>query len=223
VISTEQDSTISLTFYNGCRQEIVDQKSIIQIGRTKSIIHKGKFKEINIFDCEVPKAILEKDDSHLKAGLVIRGVNNLVPMNSIEKLIDKNSFKLIAWTNNGKDPIFKVGDAILLHLVTNHNAYVLINYYSSDGELHQLTPELFLEDNKINVEELYSIGNTGTGLIAGYPTGSDYFHIIASDKPISINPNINKAKNYHKALKIFIENNSQQHFSEQIIKLTITQ
>lgn len=223
LIKTDKNSTISLTFYDGCRQEILGQQSLMQVGESKSSIRSGKFKKIKALDCKIPNAILGSNDSNLKAGLVVRGVGSSRPLSNIKKLINKNSFKFKAWTNKGKKPTFKLGDPILLHLVTSKNAYILINYYSSDGELYQLTPELFLDDDKINIEKLYSIGNTGAGLIAGTPIGTDYIHIIASDKPIQIDHRITKAESYHQALKKFIEKHNKQQFSEQQIKITITQ
>ncbi|MFK5894377.1 MAG: DUF4384 domain-containing protein [Pseudomonadota bacterium] len=231
MLKTGKDASLSLTFYNGCRQEIIAQQSLIQVGSNQSIIRNGSFKQVDVLDCEIPKAILQKADSHLKAGLVVRGIDkgetSPIPTPLInpklKPLINKNGFQLKAWTNNGKQPIFKVGEPILIHFLSNQDAYLRISYFSSNGFVYQLTPELSLKENKIIAKKLYSLGNTHTGLIAGLPTGIDTIYMIASNKPIKINEKGSSANDYYQAIKHYIENNHQQVYSEKQIKLTISQ
>jgi uncharacterized protein DUF4384 len=231
MLKTDINSSLSLTFYNGCRQEIIDQQSLIQVGSNQSVLRNGSFKQVDVLDCEIPKAILQQADSHLKAGLVVRGINKddllviLSPLASpsINPLLNKNDFQLKAWTNNGKQPVFKVGEPILIHFLSNMDAYLLITYYASNGVLYKLTPELSLTENKIMAKKLYSLGNSNTGLIAGLPLGIGTIHILASDKPIEIANESNKSNDYYLAINQYIKNNKQQLFSEKQIKLTISQ
>ncbi len=223
LIKTGSNSTIAITFYNGCRQEVVDQQSIIQVGRHKSIIHSGQFKQVEKLDCEIPKAILEAADSHLKAGLVIRSIDDTEPMTNFKQDTTKSHFQLKAWTNHGKQPTYKLGESIVLHLVSSSDAYILVNYYSGNGELYHLTSELTLNNDQIISGELYSIGNKNLALIAGNPAGTDFMHILASNKPILLQGKYTKAKDYYFALKQYINDHKNQLFSEQQIKLTITQ
>jgi hypothetical protein len=226
MLKTAKNSTVSLTFYNGCRQETIDQKTLIQVGNTKSVVRSGQFKQVEALDCTIPQVVLQESDSHLKAGMVVRGVNTNNKLPNFSSLIpsaDNNAVQLRAWTNHGKQPTFRLGEAIILHFLSNQDAYVIVNYYASNGELYQLTPELLLDDNRILSKKLYSLGNKGAGLIAGLPTGIDSIQIIASNKPIQIDNNTENAEDYYQSLKDFIKNNQQQIYSQKHIKLTISQ
>ena len=106
MLKTDINSSLSLTFYNGCRQEVINQQSLIQVGSNQSVLRNGSFKQVDILDCEIPKAILQKSDSHLKAGLVVRSIDKddslviLSPLASptITPLLNENDFQLKAWT-----------------------------------------------------------------------------------------------------------------------------
>jgi len=226
MIKTAKNSTLSLTFYNGCRQEVIDQKTLIQVGNNQSVLRSGQFKQVEALDCTIPKVVLQESDSHLKAGMVVRAVNTQGTLPNFSSLINpqvnNKSIKLSAWTNHGKQPTFKVGEPIVLHFLSNQEAFVLVNYYSSSGDLYQLTNELLLESNKIVSKKLYSLGNKGAGLIAGLPTGIDAIQVIASNKPINMDNSTGKSNTYFKSLKKYISENPQQSYSEKHIKLTIS-
>jgi len=230
MLKTAENSSISLTFYNGCRQEVLDQKSVIQVGNNQSVLRSGQFKQIEVLECTIPDVVIQETDSHLKAGLVVRAVNNkpkvdlssfMTPL--VENHHNKSAIQLRAWTNHGKQPTFKIGEPIILHFLSNQDAYVVINYYSNNGEVFQLTPELLLEENKVSSKKLYSLGNKGSELIAGLPVGIDTIHIVASNKPIIINNQFEQSKAYFEELKKYISENPKQLYSEKLIKLTISQ
>lgn len=243
MLKTAENASISLTFYNGCRQEIIDQNTLIQVGNNQSVLRKGQFKQVDILDCKIPQVILQESDSHLKAGLVVRSVETkeasvnissfLSPLVKTSGKISGNTLnntsnkekdlKLKAWTNHGKQPSFKIGEPIVLHFISNQNAYVLVNYYSSNGELYQLTADLLLDNNKISSKKLYTLGSKGSELIAGLPAGIDTIHILVSNKPFKINNRIEKSLHYFQMLKKYINENPQQLYSEKQIKLTISQ
>ncbi|MFK5985840.1 MAG: DUF4384 domain-containing protein [Pseudomonadota bacterium] len=223
ILKTGINSNLLLTFYNGCRQETLDQQSLIQVGKKQSVLRSGQFKKIDILDCNIPKAVLQQSDSHLKAGLVIRGVGKTDSNFVLEPIVKNNSFHLKAWTNKGKQPAFKINSPILIHFLSNQDAYVIVNYYTSDGQLYPLTPELLLKEGKISANKLYTLGNSGVGLVAGLPTGIDNIQIIASNEPILLKNKQSDAKAYYQQLKTYINNNLQQSYSEKQIKLHITQ
>ncbi len=240
ILKTGKNANLLLTFYDGCRQEILDQKSLIQISKHHSVLRSGKFKTITTLDCNVPQAILQEEDSHLKAGLVIRGVNNIssskntvkstleAPLspNQIESLINKNSFHLKAWTNHGKSSLVnvKINSPILIHFLAEQDSYIIINYYTSSGQRHSLTSALPLAQGKILANKLYTLGNTGISLFATLPIGTDMVHIMTSNAPILIpDNNEGNTKRYYEKLALFIKNNPQQKFSEKQIKLKIIQ
>lgn len=223
MIKTGNHAFVSLTFYNGCRQEKLAPNSLIQVGQNKSILKQGKFETIKQLDCQIPEAVLSETDSHLKAGLVLRALDNPDALQDIPVLIKNNELKISLWTNKGKQGgQYQIGEPMVFHLISADNAYVQLAYISSNGMVEDLSAALLIQLAYMKAAKLYTLGLDGD-FIAGPPVGTDYIHILLSDQPIEINTNWRNAKGYFKALKSAIRQHPDAKYAQHYLPLFITQ
>jgi len=229
MLKTGPKANVTIAFYNGCRQETVDKDSIVQVGSSKSHIREGQFLKVENIDCQIPSAALDQGDSHLKAGLVVRAyvadknkTANITENASVPQFIAENKFKVKVWSNKGNQPSYLEGEKVVIHFVSQQDAYVLMDYYSSDGNLYHLTPDLPLNsDGQAVAGSLYSLGQGGFNLTASKPYGTDWVKIIASNKPFADKFSNNK-QTYIQQLKEHIQQNKQNgSFTEVMFPITI--
>jgi len=228
MIKTAPNANVTIAFYSGCRQETVDQDSIVQVGSNKSHIREGQFLNVENIDCNIPSAKLEQGDSHLKAGLVVRAYKadknitaKITKNPEVPSFIANNQFKIKIWSNKGNQPSYSEGEKVVIHFVSQQDAYVLMDYYSSDGNLYHLTPDLPLnKDGQVVAGSLYSLGQSGFNLTASKPYGTDWVKVIASNKPFTDKLSNNKQV-YIQQLKDNIEQNQKGAFAEVMLPITI--
>ncbi|MBF0264333.1 MAG: DUF4384 domain-containing protein [Gammaproteobacteria bacterium] len=197
-IKTGKDSSLILTYYAGCRQEWYGSDTTIEIGINKSKVLSGKLEKTELFDCEVPEVVLDEKDSFKKAAFHFRSIS-AVPK-TIKAMPDKintasmkthtwgeksNELKLRMWTAKKEGIPYKTGEQIIIYLVANKPSYVKLDYYTVDGKVVHLVPNLFESKEKVVPGQIYVIGGNKSKikLAVEQPYGKETIRALVSSKP----------------------------------------
>jgi len=197
-IKTGKDSSLILTYYAGCRQEWYGPNTTIEIGVNKSKVIKGSLSKSENFDCEVPEVVLDEKDSFKKAafhfrsiGPVPKGVKTMPEKINTASLktnswgATNNNLKLRMWTAKKEGIPYKTGEQIIIYLVANKPSYVKLDYYTVNGNVVHLVPNLFEGKEKIMPGQIYVIGGNKSKikLAVEKPYGKETIRALVSPTP----------------------------------------
>lgn len=197
VLKLGKGASLVLTFYNGCRQEWLGENSVVEVGEAESKFKQGKLVKAEAFECEIPEVQLAQADSHLKAGYTVRGgeeeEKGLSDAELKDKLasgqgpdfLSKPGFKLKLWVNKNKKPVYKLGENIIVHLVSEKDSYIIVDYYTSDGNVIHLSDESLINTQPVKAGKVYTFGTSTSDpeLISEPPFGTQTIKVLASSKP----------------------------------------
>jgi uncharacterized protein DUF4384 len=88
------------------------------------------------------------------------------------------------------DGTYAIGETARLFISSNEDAYVTVFSVGPTGRVHQLFPNSFQTDNRVNTGRPVEIAGGGSGAhiaISG-PVGAELIKVVASNKPIIVIP-----------------------------------
>ncbi|GEM_PF-2075142 len=208
-IKVGKNSSLVLTYYVGCRQELFAANSVIQIGEKQSRIISGKLEKSVFFDCEVPSVVLGNKDSFKKAAFHFRGISAVkhdsgtnspadeaIIKNKKSKShrVDHNEryasdIKLKMWTAKEDNRYYRSGEHIIIYFVTDKDAYLNLNYFQADGHVVHLVPNLFEDKYRVEAGQIYVVGGNKSKLklIVEHPYGEETISALISATPFDNN------------------------------------
>ena len=191
----QENATLTVTYYSGCRQDEVGENSLVEIGLTQSIIKKGSIISSEIVNCEVPQIVLDSDVSHLKGGVVVRklkvpvtalGCNvsekNFSREEKLEMAIREAKTKAIIQNNSFGNAVsemekYRVKEYVLRTIGTAylHNLKTLIHYEKGKETCALIKAELDTEEvNEVVKWVIYSTKQTEKVRASVLPHENDF-------------------------------------------------
>jgi hypothetical protein len=95
-----------------------------------------------------------------------------------------SGFSVKVWTNR-KDELFVEGDRLIIYVESEKDAYLKLDYYTAEGKVVHLVPNVFSNEARIQGGQTYSFGAEGSAAefkIAG-PFGMETIKALASMTP----------------------------------------
>ena len=96
-----------------------------------------------------------------------------------------NDFKVKIWTNKGEDGYFRNGETAIIHVRSEKDAYLKLDYYQADGSVIHIVPYYLMETFKLKADQTYTFGDQSSGFVlkASPPFGAEVVRVIASTAP----------------------------------------
>ncbi|MBF0264481.1 MAG: DUF4384 domain-containing protein [Gammaproteobacteria bacterium] len=233
-IKIGHNSSLSLTYFDGCRREWFNSNSSLDVGKNKSTVLSGSLLKSDNFDCTIPKVSLDENGSFRLAAKIFRTTHlnkSAVEVQTSKKTYtwgdETNKFKLTAWTSKEKGKKYRLGEPFSLYLNSNKDVYVLINMYTVDKKVFHLVPNLF-EDNKITANQTLTLvgENSKLKLAISKPLGRELLQILVSESPFSKqfkSEKINQdAEIYRNQLKQILLEHMEANIQEYILVIDST-
>jgi len=188
------NSSLMITYYDGCKQEYFDENSEIEIGEKGSTIIYGKIQKSEYFDCVVPEVVLNERDSSKRATYHFRGIESISASAGKTSLESKRTdltqqsdahVKLRVWTAKKDQSSYRSGEQIILYLIADRDAYLKLDYFQADGTVVHLIPNLFEEKQKMKAGHIYVVGGNRSKvkLMIEHPYGRESFSALVSVVP----------------------------------------
>lgn len=97
-----------------------------------------------------------------------------------------SAFRLKVWTNKDLGA-FREGERLIMHVWSERDAYLKLDYYQANGEVVHLVPNLFGQQAFIRAGQTYSFGvkDSPYEFIIRPPFGSEALKVLASSSPFS--------------------------------------
>ncbi|MDH3605326.1 MAG: peptidoglycan DD-metalloendopeptidase family protein [Candidatus Tectomicrobia bacterium] len=110
------------------------------------------------------------------------------------------AFPLRVWVNKGSKESYTKGDNLLVHVLSEQNAHLQMDYYQADGQVVHLLPHA-LDGNRVEAGEVFSLGKPGNMLQFEVvpPFGVEMLTVVASRNPLDASqrgPHIEPAAQY---------------------------
>ena len=94
-------------------------------------------------------------------------------------------FGLKVWTNKKEDEPFVEGERLIIYVESEKNAYLKLDYYTAEGKVVHLVPNVFASEARIQGGEKYSFGAEGAAaeFKISQPFGEETIKALASTVP----------------------------------------
>jgi len=150
-----------------------------------------------------------------------------------EKLDGVRDFKIRVWADKGNGGVYKVGEKVIIYFKANIDCYLKLYHTDSAGNILQLFPNQYIQDNFIKARRVYSIPDETSDFefVVQPPFGSEMIKAIASLSPFSIKDKFTNSevfkpmgiaskKNIHEILTRDIGMKARKDLAESICVLT---
>ena len=96
-----------------------------------------------------------------------------------------NDFKVKIWTHKGENGYFRNGEPPIIHIRSEKDAYLILDYYQADGSVVHLVPYYFQETINLKAKQTYTFGDQSSGFVlkASPPFGAEVVRVIVSIAP----------------------------------------
>ncbi len=86
------------------------------------------------------------------------------------------------------DGTYAVGETARLFITANEEAYVTVFSVGPTGQVHQLFPNSYQDDNRVSPSRPVEIagGNSGARISISGPVGAELIKVVASNRPITV-------------------------------------
>lgn len=112
---------------------------------------------------------------------------------------DGGDFQVGVWSDKGVEAVYIEGDKLVLRIQSEISAYLLVDYYQSDGNVVHLLPNS-VDRNVVEAGKAFVIGKSPEGyqFVVTPPFGQELLTVIASPRPLEadIKRNIEPASVY---------------------------
>jgi len=110
------------------------------------------------------------------------------------------AFPLRLWVNKGSEEMYTEGENLLVHVWSEQNAHLQMDYYQADGQVVHLLPHP-LDNNRVDGGEIFSWGKPGNTFQFKVvpPFGVEMLTVVASRSPLDASqggPTIEPAAQY---------------------------
>ena len=110
------------------------------------------------------------------------------------------SFYLRVWANKDADDVYVEGEKLVMHLVTDTDAYLQVDYYQANGQVIHLLPNL-LDSGRVTAGQVFTLGKPENPFQFEVtpPFGAELLTVVASKRPLDTQddmPKIEPADTY---------------------------
>ncbi len=165
---------------SGMEDTIVAAVSRVGLGDLKITKQEVKAKQICVWITATPNSreVAELIAQQLASKDVAKTAQSPVVAQS------PSSFNLKVWTNK-KDEPYAEGDRLIIYVESEKDAYLKLDYYTAEGKVVHLVPNVFVREATIKGGQTYSFGDDGGAAefkISG-PFGAETIKALASTVP----------------------------------------
>ena len=99
------------------------------------------------------------------------------------------AFPLRVWVNKGPEEVYTEGENLLVHVLSDHSAYLQMDYYQADGQVVHLLPHS-LDSNWVDAGKMFSLGKPDNALqfAVAPPFGIEMLTVVASQSRVETQP-----------------------------------
>jgi hypothetical protein len=109
-------------------------------------------------------------------------------------------FYLRVWANKDADDVYVEGEKLVMHLVTDTDAYLQVDYYQANGQVIHLLPNS-LDSSRVAAGQVFTLGKPENSFQFEVtpPFGAELLTVVASKRPLDTQddmPKIEPADTY---------------------------
>src|SRR5437773_2702739 len=99
-------------------------------------------------------------------------------------VVQGQAFTVKLWTNK-KDEPYVEGDRLIIYVESDRDAYLKLDYYTAEGKVVHLVPNVYSKEGSIQAKQTYSFGIEGSAaeLKVSAPFGPETIKALASSAP----------------------------------------
>ena len=165
---------------SGMENTIVAAVSRVGLGDIKITKQEVKAKQICVWITATPKS--QEVAELIAQQLASKEVSKTAQSPVITQA--SNSFNLKLWTNKKGEP-YAEGDRLIIYVESEKDAYLKLDYYTAEGKVVHLVPNVYVREARIQGGQTYSFGDEGGAAefrISG-PFGMETLKALASAVP----------------------------------------
>ncbi len=138
-----------------------------------------KARQVCVWITATPKSkeVAELISQQLSSGEVAKTAQTPV-------VVQGQAFTLRLWTNK-KDEPYVEGDRLIIYVESDRDAYLKLDYYTAEGKVVHLVPNVYSKEGSIQAKQTYSFGVEGSAaeLKVSAPFGPETIKALASSAP----------------------------------------